>query len=974
MNQQAASSQQIEQLWYTWSDRGLESALAAGYRVRACSPGLSSGGRLDQMRPYLRYQLPADAKVSSLSLEEAPRALALVKIGSERILLHKVYAGRDGAGRPGNYFVHLLAGLEPAFSADWAICFWRYRDELLWRTSDDPGHGLTLPPIPYEELKRRLARRWQAAFSSEVVPQGPDFILLSESERRAALDFLPLLLLAFFDQQERADSLQAQNEAAKTASQLKRGGHEVLAGEGQAESGLSPICLVATPDQAAWLVWALAQLLPPSLRQRLTFSTYEDSGDLSDSRAIRRAFALVATCPARAEHAATWLSERFHREAWIFNLFTGLHTAPRELPEAQDFAELVSGAFRGGELGLIEQLHRDLEGTYSDIHSFLQGYKRWRNNQNVLTPEAIVEIIRHHPADWSQLMVRRQLLQLLCESQQGEMLLDRLLADLRALAVQRRQDRRLDQGLVRFENEARDLWRRGELSTAARVRLLLTLEALETEPGLLGELVAGLLNDPAAQRLLQERPDRCTTVLACAARVLARRESERYREVVGRLLSAYRDWESCRSLLSLTLPAAWRGELLRLLRRVLASLTPVGVAMPSLFREGDWRQLRRLLGQAQGGAERDDALALAGLLLRNPMAPAFDLLTICCQLSPPPTEGELGELLGDSALLKELSELELWRVGQDYLQKRLQSYANGLRQYAQLYLQTRLPTLEELCLRLFTLFCYSFSSSREELLRLLFSQASDALRERLLLVWPPTSVRAVADLIWECARKGDPFFLRTRIGLFFYQQVVQGKFKHEEKLRLLNTWLERQPDPLDLQMLLVSSQLAPDEIAWLLKSYGPSFLTVPAYAQCRQLHVLARRYLEALDLKELRQPETSRLLEVLATPRIALPDDLVRLAQYWRSVARALMERKETPDLARALDGLWTLLESGRYHVLYKTLANELKLSKRQKKKKGNVVSTRYTLEELKPEGLPARRWGRWPWPFPWRPRLRRRF
>ncbi len=951
MNDQAANSQQIEQLWYTWSERGLESSLAAGYRVRACSPALQSEGRLEQVRPYLRYQLPADANVTSLAVEEAPRTLALVKNGNECLLLHKVYAGRDGAGRPGNYFVHLLAGLEPTFGPDRAICFWRYQDALLWRTSDDPEHGVMLPPISREELELRLRKRWERAWRPEAVPRGPDFFQLSESERSAALEFLPLLLLAFFDQQERSDSLQAQREAEKTSSQIRGGGREALAGENQSEAGIPPICLVATPDQAAWLVWALARLLPPVLRPRLTFSTYEESGDLSSSRLIRRTFALVATCPALPQHAATFVSERFYRGSWAFNLFTGLHSSPREWPEVRDFVELACAAFRGGDLSFIEQLHRDLEGGASTIDGFLREYQRWRSNQGRLEPEHVVEIISRYPEDLSQLMVRRQILERLCDDQQGETLLDRVLPDLSRLARLRLEQRRLDHSLVLFENEVRRLWQRARLSAAARVRLLLTLASLGAGRELLKETVRALLDDPAVYPVLLARPDRCSKVLDCAASALTSSEAEYYRGEVGRLLQGYRNWETCRSLLSLNLPPAWREMRLRLLLSVLEKLLPSGGA-PLPLRERDWQWLLLLLGQAQDAASRDVALRLVAVLLRDQAAPAFELLTRCCQLSPPPTENEMEELLDGSALLRELSDLERGRVAASYRRELLHTYSQQLRYHAPVYLQMRLPALEELCLRLFTLLCLtSTAAEREKLVTLFFAQASNSLRERLLLVWPATESRAVASLIRMGAQQGDLFFLRTRLGVFFYREAV-ASLPFDEKLRLLEAWLQHQPDPLDLHVLLTCSALTPEEGAWLLEHYGPIYLARPDYARCWELTHLTHLYLLSLTPERLRRPETRSLLRTLVAPKAALPDSLILLAWSWLQVAEALEQRQTRPELEKCLGYLRQALDDQYYAALLKEIANKLKLKhlKPEPKKPRGQGSA---LEELKPEGFP---------------------
>ena len=63
----------VEQLWYTWSDVGLDT-IRAGFRIRAASEGLTDikSERVKNLDRYLRYSLPRDANPST-SLGIAPK-------------------------------------------------------------------------------------------------------------------------------------------------------------------------------------------------------------------------------------------------------------------------------------------------------------------------------------------------------------------------------------------------------------------------------------------------------------------------------------------------------------------------------------------------------------------------------------------------------------------------------------------------------------------------------------------------------------------------------------------------------------------------------------------------------------------------------------------------------------------------------------------------------------------------------------
>src|SRR5439155_26224973 len=153
----------LEQLWYTWSTVGLGS-LSAGFRIRAASRGLSdvSSPRVRVLDRYLRYVLPTGTDPFAITPDMAPVCLSLIQTEQgERILVNKTYTGKDGVGRPGAFFVHLLTNLPPDFSAAQVISLWRSR---FLRSSDiDPSSGVQLSgdqldSIPFGDLEQWLPR------------------------------------------------------------------------------------------------------------------------------------------------------------------------------------------------------------------------------------------------------------------------------------------------------------------------------------------------------------------------------------------------------------------------------------------------------------------------------------------------------------------------------------------------------------------------------------------------------------------------------------------------------------------------------------------------------------------------------------------------------------------------------------------------------------------------------------------------
>ncbi len=147
----------LDQLWYTWSTAGLGS-MQMGYRVRAASEGLyeTQSMRYRRIDHYLRYELPQGININDFDTRTAPTSFAFVFNGEERLLVRKVFKGRDAAGRNSVFFTHLIAGLPPTFTARDAIRLWYCPN--LWVESEQgkPANDTRLNKISYSELQAHV--------------------------------------------------------------------------------------------------------------------------------------------------------------------------------------------------------------------------------------------------------------------------------------------------------------------------------------------------------------------------------------------------------------------------------------------------------------------------------------------------------------------------------------------------------------------------------------------------------------------------------------------------------------------------------------------------------------------------------------------------------------------------------------------------------------------------------------------------
>jgi len=333
---------EIDQLWYTWSDVGLDT-IRAGFRVRAASEGLQDvrSTRMQRLDRYQRYFLPQEVD-STIPPEIAPICLALIDTGEERILVHKVYTGKDGIGRYGAFFVHLLAGLPQDFSARDAISLWK---SSFWKKSDQSL-------VDHYETHLDTVSTKQLASMQENEPYTPE-------DGKKIKTYLPYVIQAYLMKKP-----------------LYKDGQKIP----------YPLYIVGRDDDVAHLITGLTQSLPNSLLKNLTFSTYEHN-------IFEAPTEIVGTCwlsvPDAEENP---LLERlfpswYAKELLVLNCYTDIRSPLEDNPLleykslANDFAADATGYFLYGG-NEFKSFLDDAEG-YTDVDSFLALYQKMiLNSQN----------------------------------------------------------------------------------------------------------------------------------------------------------------------------------------------------------------------------------------------------------------------------------------------------------------------------------------------------------------------------------------------------------------------------------------------------------------------------------------------------------------------------------------------------------------------------------------------------------------
>ncbi len=153
----------MEQLWYTWSINGPKS----GFQIRATSPGLREDGRAGKLLPFVAYSLPEGTVTYDIDPRSAPITLSFTDTRMHgHILIRKVYAGLDGAHRPGAFFSHLvlLNDLSKPFTMREAIDLWA---SGFWREKENANDPRILPLVTPGDLTARLVNPFEQFDSSK---------------------------------------------------------------------------------------------------------------------------------------------------------------------------------------------------------------------------------------------------------------------------------------------------------------------------------------------------------------------------------------------------------------------------------------------------------------------------------------------------------------------------------------------------------------------------------------------------------------------------------------------------------------------------------------------------------------------------------------------------------------------------------------------------------------------------------------
>lgn len=365
-------NQEVEQLWYMWSNIGY--GVTTGFRVRAASPGLRDiqGERYRAFDPYLRYTLPTGVNAYTLAVDKAPVSLALLDTSQGRILLQRVYTGKDLIGRAGAFFCHLLTDLPDDFTAREAISLWR-NTNLLQERDTLKSNSLELSAIPYAHLSGYVAH--------------PHTYPFQQLDKASAYKYLPMVLMFFFQQ---------------AFKQFRGQGHLYIA---------------APPAIVAGLIAGLTQCFPGGLLKRLTFSTYEDS--IANAPSM-----IIGTCMLSPNGDAPTNPQDlpdfcYQGENQAIHFYTEKCSAftlllPPEIPNSDMYRQLVASYVQfatksvidGDQSKLMEILATAERLSIEDVDKFLALYLFSVTPVEQLSPEHVVMLFQQLPELAAELLMQ----------------------------------------------------------------------------------------------------------------------------------------------------------------------------------------------------------------------------------------------------------------------------------------------------------------------------------------------------------------------------------------------------------------------------------------------------------------------------------------------------------------------------------------------------------------------------------------
>jgi hypothetical protein len=348
------SEAQIEQIWYTWSKRGLE---GKGLGVRAASRALQDlqSPRVLALIPHIRsYQLPSDFDPYATHQEDAPVCLAFFKEGNDLVLLQKQFLEKlDDRGRAGLFFVHALVGFPAYFSAREAISLWK---SPFWVMAD------TYDPA----AEKPLAEEADELGSIPYVPPTP-------RQRVYQPGNLPLLRKYL---NSKLPSLAGQEENLSFVLQAF-----LMQRRAQEQGQKAPkMYIAAFPDTVAALLQGLTHALPRSLLGGLTFSTYEQRVEQSPAMIVgtcRLSMRTPRAAPSPAQ-ASLLSPAEYQGQALVLNSDTQEHSPLRPAgPLEARFVKFAAESLVSGSTTDLRELVNKAESrNLTTIDAFLNFFER----------------------------------------------------------------------------------------------------------------------------------------------------------------------------------------------------------------------------------------------------------------------------------------------------------------------------------------------------------------------------------------------------------------------------------------------------------------------------------------------------------------------------------------------------------------------------------------------------------------------
>ena len=309
---------QLDQLWYTWSEFGVDT-IEVGFRIRAASEGLHDfrSERVQNLDPYQRYSLPHGTESMKVERKDAPVCLSLIRPEglNECVLVHKAYTGKDGFGRDGAFFIHLLAGLPVNFSARAAIILW---GSSFWQTSDEE-----LKNNPYNTVLPRAVSTelWDGKYAFNFQDRGS--MTAAESVAR---DFLPFLIQAFLEKHPRIeDKTVLRSGCFPTIVRIIRAltFHRPAKDKSSQTVQQEKIYIAAADRDVAFLIYALTSCLPRAFVDNLTFSTYERDPSAAPVEIVGTCWLGHNTVKTRRDSVGELFPNEFDQKKLVLDCYTG---------------------------------------------------------------------------------------------------------------------------------------------------------------------------------------------------------------------------------------------------------------------------------------------------------------------------------------------------------------------------------------------------------------------------------------------------------------------------------------------------------------------------------------------------------------------------------------------------------------------------------------------------------------------------